>query len=332
MENDMQNNNTLYSYYELGFWTMQLVIQKYMKTSGNKDYEKFSFDDTIDFFLKRVNDKMLSMQLNYSINYDSVSLEIMDEVSENLDEPQKEYKQSAFSLGKEVIFWHSLCIATYNTENFAAVNRAKNVIFVCLKTLNINDNDILNCLEFEKSDYRSFEYFNERVKVKVDYFNMLIKMYLNTITLYPKLINTSKSTKFEYDVALSFAGEDREYVDIIANKLRSKGVKVFYDKFETSKLWGKDLYQYLSHIYKDKASYCVVFISLFYKNKVWTRHELRNAQNRAFLDNKEYILPIFLEDTELEGLNNTIGYIKASDFTDEEIVNLIIEKIEQDRS
>ncbi len=50
----MQNsNNTLYSYYELGFWTMQLVTQKNIKTSGNKYYEKFSFDDAIGFFLKK---------------------------------------------------------------------------------------------------------------------------------------------------------------------------------------------------------------------------------------------------------------------------------------
>lgn len=135
-----------------------------------------------------------------------------------------------------------------------------------------------------------------------------------------------------YDVALSFAGEDREYVEKIAQALKTTGVRVFYDKFETVNLWGKDLYQYLSHIYKDNARYCVIFISSSYKSKAWTRHELKNAQNRAFTDNKEYILPIFLEDIELEGLNDTIGYIKTSEFSESEIIDLIIEKIEQDRS
>ena len=37
----------------------------------------------------------------------------------------------------------------------------------------------------------------------------------------------------EYDVALSFAGENREYVEEVATVLRASGIKVFYDKFET---------------------------------------------------------------------------------------------------
>lgn len=145
------------------------------------------------------------------------------------------------------------------------------------------------------------------------------------------ILKSKEEDNYIYDVALSFAGEDRAYVEKIAQALKARGIRVFYDKFEVVNLWGKDLYQYLSHIYKDKAKYCVIFISLFYKNKAWTKHELKNAQNRAFLDNKEYILPIFLEDVELEGLNDTIGYIKASEYTDSNIVDLIIEKIEQDK-
>lgn len=40
----------------------------------------------------------------------------------------------------------------------------------------------------------------------------------------------------KYHVALSFAGEDREYVDKVATCLHKKGVKVFYDKFEDTDL------------------------------------------------------------------------------------------------
>jgi hypothetical protein len=47
----------------------------------------------------------------------------------------------------------------------------------------------------------------------------------------------------EYHVALSFAGEDREYVDQVAGHLRRLGVNVFYDKYEQVDLWSKDLGQ-----------------------------------------------------------------------------------------
>ena len=45
----------------------------------------------------------------------------------------------------------------------------------------------------------------------------------------------------EYDVALSFAGEDREYVEAVASALQQAGVKVFYDQYEEVELWGKNL-------------------------------------------------------------------------------------------
>lgn len=137
---------------------------------------------------------------------------------------------------------------------------------------------------------------------------------------------------FTYDVALSFAGEDRVYVERIANLLIEQGIKVFYDKSETANLWGKDLYQYLSDIYRTKAEFCVIFISKYYKEKNWTRHELRNAQNRAFIDNKEYILPIFIDDVELDGLNSTIGYIRSNEFMDFEIANLIATKLKRENN
>lgn len=47
-----------------------------------------------------------------------------------------------------------------------------------------------------------------------------------------------RETKF--DIALSFAGEDREYVDQVATILHSKGISVFYDLFEEVNLWGKE--------------------------------------------------------------------------------------------
>ena len=46
----------------------------------------------------------------------------------------------------------------------------------------------------------------------------------------------------EFDVALSFAGEDREYAEALADLLNSGGYTIFYDKYEQADLWGKDLY------------------------------------------------------------------------------------------
>lgn len=85
----------------------------------------------------------------------------------------------------------------------------------------------------------------------------------------------------EYDIALSFAGENREVAEELASVLAKYQIRVFYDMNEQAELWGKDLYQHLQTIYKDKAKYCVVFISQHYADKFWTKHELKQMQARA---------------------------------------------------
>lgn len=41
-----------------------------------------------------------------------------------------------------------------------------------------------------------------------------------------------KKMSYEYDVALSFAGEDRKFVEDCAEILRSLNINVFYDNYE----------------------------------------------------------------------------------------------------
>lgn len=135
----------------------------------------------------------------------------------------------------------------------------------------------------------------------------------------------------KYHVALSFAGEDREYVEKVAAELRDHGVDVFYDKFEETKLWGKNLYTYLSEIYKDRALYTVMFISEHYKDKLWTNHERESAQARAFEESKEYILPVkFDNSVEIPGVLKTTGYISLESLSPESLALKIIEKLKDD--
>lgn len=137
-----------------------------------------------------------------------------------------------------------------------------------------------------------------------------------------------KTQKFKYDVAVSFAGEDRALVEEFVNILASNHVSVFYDSWEQAKLWGKDLYQYLDMIYSQAAQYCIIFVSSNYVKKAWTKHELRSAQARAFTQNSEYILPIKLDDTELPGLPGTIAYIDVRHIKIDEVARLLLEKLD----
>jgi TIR domain len=132
----------------------------------------------------------------------------------------------------------------------------------------------------------------------------------------------------EYHVALSFAGEDRKYVDKVATHLRDEGVNVFYDKFEEAELWGKDLYVHLSNIYQNRAMFTVMFISESYGRKAWPNHERKSAQARAISENQEYILPAFFDESvEVPGLLNTTGRIALTSRTPEQLAKLIVQKL-----
>lgn len=156
---------------------------------------------------------------------------------------------------------------------------------------------------------------------------LIYKISENKFQLYKKDCLKDNFNCETYDISISFADEDREIAENIAKRIKRNGYKVFYDRYEQSHLWGKDLYTYLSHIYKEKSSYCIIIISEHYKRKIWTRHELKAAQARAFEENREYILPIKIDNTEIDGILPTTGFINIRDHSYEEIVIMISEKL-----
>ena len=131
----------------------------------------------------------------------------------------------------------------------------------------------------------------------------------------------------KYDVAISFAGDDRIVAEAFAVAFRRLGLSVFYDDFEQAELWGKDLYGHLTSVYSDDAKFCLMIISEHYARKQWPTHERRAAQVRAFRENREYILPLRLDDTKIEGVLDTTAYIDYRSVSQERIVELVLEKI-----
>jgi hypothetical protein len=83
----------------------------------------------------------------------------------------------------------------------------------------------------------------------------------------------------------------------------------------------------LDEIYRKQAAYCVIFILEHYAQKLWTTHERKSAQARAFVENKEYILPVKLDDTELPGLRETVGYLDLRKMSINDLTQLTLQKL-----
>jgi len=139
----------------------------------------------------------------------------------------------------------------------------------------------------------------------------------------------ARATK-PYEIAFSFAGENRQFVGEIARELDDRGVKVFYDEFERVKLLGKDLAAYFAEVYGKHAGYCAMFISEHYVRKAWTQLERQHAQSRALAEKREYILPLRLDDSEVPGLPASIGYIDIRSMTPKAVAEILFRKIRGD--
>jgi hypothetical protein len=131
----------------------------------------------------------------------------------------------------------------------------------------------------------------------------------------------------EYDIVISFAGEDRQVAEEIAVELKNNGIRVFYDNFEKADLWGKDLYEHLIDVYKNKSKYCLMILSKYYEKKLWTNHERKAAQARAFRESAEYILPLKLDDSEISTVLETVGYLDYRQESTLSVVDLILKKL-----
>lgn len=128
---------------------------------------------------------------------------------------------------------------------------------------------------------------------------------------------------FDYDIALSYAGEDRVYVQQVAELLKQRDIRIFYDEYAAAELWGSDLFVLLDEVYRKRARFAVAFVSSHYVSKPWTRHERQSVQARALMEIGPYLLPVRLDDSELPGLRPTVAYVDARQTSAERLVGLI---------
>jgi TIR domain-containing protein len=131
----------------------------------------------------------------------------------------------------------------------------------------------------------------------------------------------------EFQVALSFAGEQRAYVRDVASELAKQGVRAFFDEENEVELWGKNLIEEFQRIYMTDSHVVVMFVSKEYAEKPWTRHERRSALARALQERREYVLPARFDDTVLEGLDPNLGYLQLRDRPPQLFAEAILQKL-----
>ena len=133
--------------------------------------------------------------------------------------------------------------------------------------------------------------------------------------------------EWRWDVALSFADAQRDYVGQVAEALKARGVRCFYDADEQIELWGRYLAEELPTIYGEQAATVVVFVSAEYVARNWTRLERRAALARAVSERREYVLPARFDDTPLPGLLSDMVTVDLRGRTPQQFAAMIATKL-----
>jgi hypothetical protein len=143
-----------------------------------------------------------------------------------------------------------------------------------------------------------------------------------------KLLLRARGRDYEYDVAMSFAGSERELAEQLSAIIRKAGFKVFYDDFYAEEIVGKNLTDFFDEVYRKTSRFCVIIVSHEYARRMWTTLERQRAQARHRQEmGNDYIIPIVVEYEDLSGLLETTGYLSLERYSLERIAEILIGRL-----
>ena len=138
------------------------------------------------------------------------------------------------------------------------------------------------------------------------------------------------SQRYEFDVAVSFAGAQRDYVERFVEACDELGMTVFYDRRMTVRLWGRNLIHEFREVYGgERARYVVAFISADYLNGSYPLDELTAAVEQGLHRRDGYVLPVTMGAVTIPRtlLSPAIGYLSADDLTPVEVAESLRERL-----
>ena len=132
---------------------------------------------------------------------------------------------------------------------------------------------------------------------------------------------------FEFDFALSFAGQDRPVAAQLALQLQLGGATVFYDHYYRSRLLGRKLHREIRLLYGSRSRFVVPLVSSHYLARYFPVAELVAAKLEEDSRESEFILPIRLDDTLVPGLDSDVCYADVREQSIEQIADVLLAKL-----
>jgi hypothetical protein len=109
----------------------------------------------------------------------------------------------------------------------------------------------------------------------------------------------------EWDVAISFAGENRELAKHITDELEFLDVHVFFDRLYEDNYLGKTWSEQFKRVFADESDLVVCILDRHHADKIWPTFE-RDCFTPRQKDGD--VIPVFLDDSVFVGIpRDTVG-------------------------
>lgn len=113
----------------------------------------------------------------------------------------------------------------------------------------------------------------------------------------------NEEVSYEWDVALSFAGENRALAKHIANQLEALDVPVFFDEMFEANLLGHAWTKAFKEIFADKSRLVLCLLDRFHAEKIWPTFEREHFAPRVA---EQSVIPVYLDDTKFVGIPSDV--------------------------
>lgn len=133
---------------------------------------------------------------------------------------------------------------------------------------------------------------------------------------------------FEFDFAISFAGENRELAKLITDLLNVLDCTVFYDAYFEANYLGQAWSKQFNEIFSSKSRLVICLLDKFHSEKIWPTFERDCFRPRI---QNASVIPIYLDDTKFVGIPDDIVGIQFKDkqHDEESVTDKIVLKLEE---
>lgn len=131
---------------------------------------------------------------------------------------------------------------------------------------------------------------------------------------------------FDFDYAISFAGENRPIARAIADQLEILDCSVFYDEFFEANYLGKAWHKSFMDIFSEQSRFVVCLLDKYHLEKIWPTFERECFAPRI---PEAAVIPIYLDETVFPGIpRDIVGiHFKPGNSASEELNNRVTDEI-----